>query len=196
MKVHDIKIHVLVFRKVKKGINEIAKIKVVRIWCENNYQEREQTGEAKQYTITILPCFLVPHSIIPVTVIFEAVNEYLSSIINSQNKETSEKEHVSQLKAAFIMYCENSQSFFRYLQRIKERIPNWLFLIMQPILEILGNPTGSVSGSNMSLGDSWYLFYKHFIKYFNPCTKLDNIENQHACYIHTLLCEKNMGLGP
>jgi len=59
-------------------------IKVPRFFCENNYRERVKTGEKKQYTLTILPGFLVPYSIIPLDVIHEAVDRYINESVATQ----------------------------------------------------------------------------------------------------------------
>jgi len=102
-KVHPPKFFTYVTRTYKNGRDEndqdiIVVIKVPRFFCENNYRERVETGEKKPYTITILPGFLVPYSIIPLDAIHEAADRYITDPGTTQQA------------AAFCMHCENSLS--------------------------------------------------------------------------------------
>lgn len=52
--------------------------RVPRIFCEINYHKRLKTGELKQYTLTILPGFLIPYSTVPLDPVHQALASYIS----------------------------------------------------------------------------------------------------------------------
>lgn len=81
--------------------------------CDTCYEENLITDDKIQYTITILPGFLIPHSRVPVPDIWTAANEYLN-------------ENKTQQEAALSMNCNSRHSFSRYYRRLCTRIGMWI----------------------------------------------------------------------
>jgi hypothetical protein len=79
---------------------------VVRIYCTVNYRIRKQTGEMIQYTLTILPGFLIPYSIIPADPIHQALESYIT------------KGEIKQVGAALKMRCLSASSFRLFYSRV------------------------------------------------------------------------------
>lgn len=100
---------------------------VPRFFCETNYEIRKKTGEEKQYTITILPGFLIPHSTIPIDPVHQAADNYIT------------RSQLNQVGAALRMYCSNPISFRLFLSRIRTRIEGWITLLLQLVLTLEGH---------------------------------------------------------
>lgn len=167
-------------------------IKVPRFFCENNYRERVETGEKKPYTITILPGFLVPYSIIPLDAIHEAADRYITDPGTTRQA------------AAFGMYCENSLSFRLHFLRINNRLSEWIALLIQLVItlggEIRGEDVKNIAYYEDPLQAKWEKFNLLVVKYFllyssipgGPIIK----QRFYHQYIHAVLCRNKMGLGP
>ena len=163
-----------------------------RFFCENNYRERVETGEKKQYTITILPGFLVPYSIIPLDVIHEAVDRYITDPGTSQQA------------AAFCMYCENSLSFRLHFLRIRKRLSEWITFLIQLVIalegEIKREEIKNIAHYENPLQATWKKFNRLSDKYFLLYSMLPKApvikERFYHQYIHAVLSCNNMGLGP
>lgn len=108
------------------GEQEIVFILVPRLFCNPNYQKRTSTGEKLPYTITVLPGFLVPYSRIPVDTIHTAVDSYLST------------PEMNQQEAASLIHCEEPASFRLYLQRVHERLAQWITCIVEQVIQLDG----------------------------------------------------------
>ncbi len=166
------------------------KILVPRFYCENNYRKKKE-GENKQYTLTILPGFLIPYSRIPVELVHKAVEEYIT---NSRVNETG---------AALLMNCLSSISFRKYLRRVKERIDSWILLLFT-IIDSL-NPKEmemEIKGGIRSKGikESWRKFIILSAEYtylYGQIPKAEIITKGYRYqYIYCLLSRNGMGLGP
>lgn len=163
-----------------------------RFFCENNYTERKLTGNKKQYTITILPGFLVPYSIIPLDDIQEATNRYIS------NPETNQQ------TAAFSMHCENTLSFRLHFSRIKNRLSEWIVFITRLLIDLGGEVKGenikNVQHYENPLQANWKRFKVLVINYFYLYSRIPGAqvikERFYYQYIHAVLCINKMGLGP
>jgi len=160
--------------------------------CENNYIERIETGEKKQYTITILPGFLVPYSIIPLDDIHEAADRYISDPGTNQQS------------AAFSMHCENPLSFRLHFFRIKNRLSEWIAFIIQ-LLITLGGEIKTEEVKNTAYYEDpvmakWKKFNLLVVEYFLLYSRIPGgpviKEKFYHQYIHTVLCRNKMGLGP
>jgi len=82
----------------KNGEDEVVRILVPRFYCEKNHQKAKEGGEDKQYTITILPGFLIPYSRVRVESVHKAIGEYITNL------------SVNEIGAALLMNCLSSIS--------------------------------------------------------------------------------------
>lgn len=82
----------------------------MRIFCKNNYRKRIETKESLQYTITILPGFLMPYSRVRIDLLFTAFTYYLSGKIRNQ------------YEAALFICCDSRHSFALYYKRIMNHV--------------------------------------------------------------------------
>jgi len=151
-----------------------------------------ETGEKKQYTITILPGFLVPYSIIPLDAIQEATDRYITELGTNQQF------------AAFIMHCGSTISFRLHFSRIKNRLSEWIAFLIQMLIalggEIKGEDIKNISYYENPIQAKWKRFKLLVVKYFlfysgipgGPVIK----ERFYYQYIHSVLYRNKMGLGP
>lgn len=89
---------------------------VVRIWCDTHYEENLISDKDIQYTITVLPGFLIPFSRVPVPDIWNAAEGYLN-------------ENMTQQQAALQMNCSSRHSFSRYYRRLCSRFTLWIMIL-------------------------------------------------------------------
>lgn len=146
-----------------------------------------------QYTLTILPGFLVPYSRIQVNSIFSAIEYYMTS-----NRPTL-------LEATFKMKCVNIASFRRYYLRFLALQNNWILLIIQVTIALGGESKQEEikeikEREEDEIKHSWYRFQNCKKEYFYIHSQIpDNIiviENFQNQYLHVLFCGNRMGLGP
>jgi len=109
------KLHQFVKRNIAP--DNSSKITVIRVICKPNQQKRIDTGEKLQYTTTILPGFLIPHSRIPLPDLYAAFDRYLCN------------EQSTQQEVALLMNCQSRHSFRLYFQRLCENIDKWLIFL-------------------------------------------------------------------
>ncbi len=172
-----------------QGISVV--IKVPRFFCPNNYKKRKR-GKKKQYTITILPGFLVPYSIIPLDAITEAVDRYI--------KEPGTKQQA----AAFIMYCITPLSFRLHFSRIKNRLSGWITFLTQLLItlggEIKGEDVKNIAYYENPLQAKWKRFKLFVVEYLLLYSRIPGglviKERFYYQYIHAVLSHNHMGLGP
>lgn len=178
-KIHEVKIHQFVDRNISP--DNSRKIKTVRIICHSNFQERKETGEKLQYTITVLPGFLIPHSRVSLPDIYKAMDEYLSG------RETIQQE------AALIMNCQSRHSFQLYYKRFCKLASKWLSFLSIVFPEIIEKEIV------VEIGGKW----KQFKKILNGLTvkTMEGFSDSSVLcrrfeYAHTILSGCKMGLGP
>lgn len=178
-KIHEVKIHQFVDRNISP--DNSRKIITFRIICHRNFQKRKETGEKLQYTITVLPGFLIPHSRVPLPDIYKAMDEYLSG------KETIQQE------AALIMNCQSRHSFRLYYNRFCNLMNKWIFFLSTVFPEIVEKEIV------VEIGGKWKQF-KEILKNFTVKTMEELPDSSGPChrfeYAHTILSGCKMGLGP
>lgn len=156
-------------------------ILVVRIKCEKCYQKKQETGRKIQYTITVLPGFLIPHSRVPVPDLWCAVNGYLS-------------ENKTQQQAALLMNCNSRHSFNLYYKRLCMQLNLWIVTIASILNTVLLQEQKQCSDVRIK----WKQF-KNFIKRLGGGQKesafSDNIISRFQ-FVHAIMCCCKMGLGP
>jgi hypothetical protein len=164
-----------------------------RFLCETNRHIRETTGEKKQYTITILPGFLIPYSTIPVDAVHNAIAGYLG---------TSE---LTQIGAAQRMNCLSPISFRVFLNRVRDRIETWITLLVQLIHDLEGQIHGAEVNRTPpndpgSPAVQWKWFLELAAEYFRLYARIPAAavvpQQFHRHYIYCLLSRHCMGLGP
>jgi hypothetical protein len=158
-----------VLRGVRISEKKSITIRVVRILCEYNLKKRKETKERLQYTVTVLPAPLVPHSHIPVDVIFSAVTKYMNGTVENQ------------YGAALLMFCASRHSFRLYYMRIITRHPDWYEFFSEICYETLPEPAQ----------ESWTAFVVLVKEHAWP-----NYSDWWESYTHAVLCLNGMGLGP
>jgi hypothetical protein len=168
-KYHEVKFYVFVLRGVRISEETSITIRVVRILCEYNLKKRKETKEHLQYTITVLPAPLVPHSRIPVNVIFSAVTRYMNGTV------------ANQYEAALLIFCASRHSFRLYYKRIISRHPDWYEFFSGIRDETLPEPAQ----------ESWIVFVILVKEYAWPYHS-----KWWESYAHAVLCLNGMGLGP
>ena len=117
---HKPKFHCYAGRTFRYGSIVGAKIttRVLRFICEARHLIRKQTAEALQYTITILPNFLISYSTVPVDPVYSAVAGYLGT------------SGLTQVGAAQWMSCLGAITFRVFFSRIRNRIEGWITLLV------------------------------------------------------------------
>ena len=179
-------------REWKKGeIKEgIVATQVPRILCEINYRKRLETGELKQYTLTILPGFLIPYSTVQVDPVQQALNSYIS--IGG----------LTQVGAALKMNCLSPASFRLFYSRVRERVQAWTDLFVQLLVTFGGNVRQEAPNSmhHNELQARWGWFVLLSAEYMSVYARLPNtkvIPQRFVWqYIYTVLSRHRMGLGP
>jgi hypothetical protein len=183
---------IFVERTYRKAKGDTVVILVPRLLCEPHKQLRKEKGIKKQYTITILPGFLVPHSRIPLDEIVESADRSLSP------------PGVNEQQAAFLMFCEDVKSFRLHFSRIRERLGRWVLFLTECILALNGvvAPDGvaEVGSYIHPLLAKWERFKKLVELYMDCYLALPGTGPITAAfytqYIHAKFCQYGMGLGP
>lgn len=177
--IHEVNIYQFVDRNTSPDNSK--KIIVIRIFCQHNFQLREETGEQLQYTVTILPAFLVPHSRVPLPDIYNAFDMYVS-----------DKQEIQQ-EAALIMNCQSRHSFRLYYTRFCNLVDKWIFFLSE-FLSIL-----SENEIPVKIGKKWGRFKELLKNYLSsifgensaPMRTRRGFIQAHVTFLHI-----NMGLGP
>jgi hypothetical protein len=150
----------------------VIEITVVRIICIHNLKKRKETGQALQYTITVLPAALISYSRIPVNAIFNTISGYLNGKI------------ATQYAAALAIFCESRHSFRLYYVRIIANLGNWYTLFSK----LQGGPENSLPEP---IEKKWPAVVVLMEDAAYPLHS-----NWWQSYCHAVLCHAGMGLGP
>lgn len=191
-KIHTPKFYIFVDRSYKTKDKTII-IKVFRLICKNNKNEREKNKKFKKpYTITILPSFLIPYSRILLDSIIDTVDMYLTVPNITLEKSTN------------LMNLENIKSFTRYFKRIKRQLNKWINSLAQNIRNFdqsisLPKVTDTKNYTNPILNN--WLKLKHlttiYLKYHQSIPGIIYIPDyKKVQFIYCEFHSANMGLGP
>lgn len=104
----------------------------LRFLCLPNFEKRKKTGAKLQYTFTILPPFLIPHSVIPINLIIFAVTEYE---INRHKKGLA----ITVKQAALLMLARNKGTFYLHKERTQKFLPQYNSFLRSEIIKYNGN---------------------------------------------------------
>jgi len=197
-KSHPAKFHCYVNRTYRKQADNddgfvVVIIQVPRFFCEPNYLFQTKTKIKKQYTITILPGFLIPYSTIPVNPVHEALNSYIT------------KTMWKRLEAAIRMTCASVISFRLFFSRVAERLEGWIDLLVKLVIDASGEVMGPETGRKVhrdpkSLQEKWDWFVYLATYYVRLYGRIPNgevvLEKFLWQYIYCLLSRHKMDLGP
>jgi len=198
---HPPKFHCFAQRTYKKDqINantqdeeDTVGIRVPRIICKRNHLIRIETGESKQYTLTILPGFLIPYSTIRVDPVHKAVESYIT------------QDGLKQVGAAQRMNCLSAISFRLFFSRVRTRLENWMALLLQLLITLEGQlKETDVSRAEGNQPDGLQPQWGWFVQLAAECVRLyeripgSNVVPQHFLwqYVYSYLSRHQMGLGP
>lgn len=174
--IHDLEIHQFVKRVIKP--NNIKVKKVIRIICKSNQKLRDKTGEKLQYTIRLLPGFLIPYSRVPIPDIIKALDEYINN-------------NITQQQATLVMNCNSRHSFKHYLSRFTMVIDKWLFSLKEK------SSQNNYENKYSDIKGKWQQ-----LKLAVECIRIDIVlpvevllEYKYE-YAHLMFTGNRMGLGP
>lgn len=166
-------------------------IQVPRLICEVNKRKRVEGGERLQYTVRILPSFLIPHS----CVVLDRVHEALESFIGHPG--------ATRVGATLRMGCVNPMSFRLFLGRVRDRITTWLDMLVRLIGELGGeiaeHPQQRVTrGEPLAAQWKWFhLLATELVRAYSRLPGMQPIlEGLRWQYIYALVNRYQMGLGP
>ena len=150
-------------------------------------KHRKETHKEVQYTLTILPEFLIPHSYIRMHKVLAAIDYY----VKTDNSSYSE--------AALIMNCINPLSFRRYYIRFLQKLYKWIMFIVKRILAVGGSiEQEKLTEPALNTRDKLVEYEKYTARYFKQYEKLpgSNLITDKPGYLHVLYSINGMDLGP
>ena len=168
---------------------------VIRILCKDNQKIREETGEKIQYTITILPGFLIPHSRVVIPNLLGALEKYVN-------------EEITQQQAALLINCNSRHSFNLYYRRFSSHFYKWISFLAETLqmMELKIEVTGGWSQTSLLLTHATLDVKRNWNQFTDLISRLKiekMIENSPSKetilrfeYAHSLLDGNKMGLGP
>jgi len=194
-KEHSPKFHCLVQRTYRidpseNGGEETATTKVVRIFCENNYRIRKRTGEKKQYTLTILPGFLIPYSTVTVDPVHQALDNYITN------------PGLTEVGAALKMGFLSTASFRLFYSRVCRRLEQWTTLLLQLVLSLGGKikeaDASRKPSRKLQAQWAWFLLLAYeYLRVYSRLTSTEIISRRFLWqHIYAVLARNQMGLGP
>ena len=163
---------------------------VPRIFCEINYHKGLDTGELKQYTLTILPGFLIPYSTVPVDPVHQALESYIS------------EGGLTQVGAAMRMGCLSPASFRLFYCRVRKRVYRWTGLLIQLVVTLGGNVREEAPNAMNHNGVQayWGWFVLLSAEYLSVYSRLPNTKVIPQTfvwqYLYAVFSRDHMGLGP
>ena len=199
-KKHPVKIHTYVDRTYeapkkkeeeqenKEGQSEGkngSSIVVPRLYCPVNHRRRMDSGEPTQYTITVLPGFLVPYSRILVDTLHAALHGYLHGDARCRSYE----------QAAYTMNCAQPVSFARYLTRVKLRLSAWIVTLTELLADLGVEITQADEHGHggQDLRGQWMCFLYLVTKIVQARVVAEPLRWQ---YVYGMFSYQRMGLGP
>lgn len=167
------------------------RITVLRFICHSAKALRKSTGEEIQYTITILPPFLIPHAKISLVTLFKAF---------SHLSKTADMDHA----VGTVSKEADSRMLNRFLSRFRGRFPQWFQKMCQWIVSsgmVLPAPDFSALGlQNRGFAELWKLFRQLSRKLSNfeesVTRNIIILRREQTIFAHARLAYAGMSLGP
>lgn len=190
-KIHPPKFYVFTSRSFIKD-NDKKNILVMRILCEPNFILRKEKKIKKQYTLTILPSFLIPFSRIPLDPIIKSIDKYITD------------PEVSMDDAVSLMGAENIKTFRLHFSRIRKLLNKWISFLAGQIIELSGKieveKADQIKKYTAPLLSRWTCFRQIAAQYLQLYFSLPGTgsipETKHDQFIHCRLAGAGMSLGP
>jgi hypothetical protein len=182
-----VKIYDIRDRCYKDSLEEYKKIWVFRIICKDMKKYRKTTGDKVQYTLTILPEFLFPHSRIPIHKLLHAIEYYVKT------------DNSNFLEAAILIHCINPLSFRLYYLRFLKVLDNWIMLLVVLTLVMGGTINQEeLSEPTVDIRQRMDTYEKYTKTYFYRHAQMPGslLITDEQGYLHTLYCRNGMSLGP
>lgn len=177
---HELEFFIFVERHIITDIEAAPKIiKVIRYLCINNYKKRLETNELLQYTITILPGFLISYGRIPVNKILDAFSGYIKGEIRTY------------YAAAIACGVSSRHSFRLYYIRILKRLTSWCGQLQIRNCQTEMTDSTPDAGPCEEIEQQWELTAGELKK---QATREKVMHWQGRG--HSWFCIKKMGLGP
>ena len=160
-----------------------------RLMCVENKRRREETGEPLQYTLTILPGFLISYS----TIVVDAVQRGLDSYLGKQT--------VNQTGAAMKMGCRNPRSFRLFYLRACRRMQLWTQLLVQLLTALGGDLAQERKTDGKDRPRSEWVWFQllagEYLRLYGQVPEAALIlEALQWQYLYALFAAHRMGLGP
>jgi len=170
----------------------VVVVGVPRLYCSVNHHQRKQNGKPLQYTITVLPGFLAPHSVILVDKIHQTVDGYIGL----------DRNYGSYQQAALQMGCDDPLSFILYFRRVQQRLSAWI-VTLTVLAMALGAQIKQAdvrTAPQAELKGQW-MWFKYLVNaYFEAQGKIPGTkviaQPLRWQYLYAVLGRRRMGLGP
>ena len=165
-------------------------IDVVRIVCKSRKKRCKKTGEKLQYTLTVLPSFLIPHARVTFFGLSKAIPLHLDRkdfdfVLNT-------------------LSAEDPRTFGLHFGRISKRIPEWNLAIGRWIIDMGKTDKPKTLDETFRLKDRAIHPWEKFIGLASDfCRRLESLgqvtailEDEQPIIVHARLTFSGMGLGP
>lgn len=186
---HAATVHAVRIRLFLWNFEELQ-IEVVRIVCRVRQKLHKRTGEKLQYTLTILPSFLIPHAKVTFTDLSKAVSLYLAG-----------KDFDLALNT---LSADDPRTFSLHFGRISERAPGWNLAINRWIIDMGKTDKPKTLDETFGLKNGVMHPWEKFIGLASDfCRRLESLgyspailEDEQLLMAHAQLTFAGMGLGP
>ena len=187
--VHPVVVHMVRIRLLFRD-HQIMKIEVVRIVCPVRKRLRHKTNSHRQYTLTILPAFLIPHARVTFSGLSQAIPLYLEGrdpdlVLNT-------------------LSADDPRTFALHFGRVTDRGPDWNLNIARWLIEA-GKPSDQCETVAFFTKSIWKNHpWEGFVRLTSDlCHRLMSIsrtgvvlKQEQPLWGHANLTYSGMGLGP
>jgi hypothetical protein len=164
-------------------------IPVPRIICPPNKERRQAGDPSLQYTLRVLPGFLIPYSRVVVDAVQGALRGYLG------------QRELNEDGAAFRMGCLNPSSFRLFYRRVRRRIGAWISFIGELLLSLGGTISSQQPpAASPGLGAQWAWYTRLALEWLRVHDRQPGssviLRPLWWQYVYAALARRQMGLGP
>lgn len=167
--------------------HQVVKIEVVRILCLVRKKLRRKTNNPKQYTLTILPSFLIPHARVTFSGLSRAIPLYLEGrdpdlVLNT-------------------LSADDPRTFALHFGRVTDRGPGWNLQIAAWLIEAGRPPDKSEPVTVLaSQRHPWTIFIRLASDLSLRLMSIGRtgivLKQEEPLAVHAMLTYSGMGLGP
>ena len=165
-------------------------IEVVRIVCKTRKKRCKKTGKKLQYTLTVLPSFLIPHARVTFSSLSKAIPLYhdrkdFDLVLNE-------------------LSAEDPRTFGLHFGRISKRVPEWNLAIGRWIIDMGKTDKPKTLNETFRLKERAVHPWEKFIGLASDfCRRLESLGHvtailvdEQPLMVHARLTFSGMGLGP